>query len=88
MKITTKIIEGDTVNIFEGYDVNLEDDLEPEYDLENLEFKPNPYSERLRKQNKLTVRLDADISTYFHNSRAVNNYLRSQIKLIQNLAKA
>lgn len=75
-------------DFLKGYDVDLEDDLEPEYDLENLEFKPNPYSERLRKQNKLTVRLDADISTNFHNSRTVNNYLRSQIKLIQNFAKA
>ena len=55
MKITTKIIEGDTVNIFEGYDVDLEDDLEPEYDLENLEFKPNPYSEFHRIQSNYAL---------------------------------
>jgi len=62
--------------------------LEPEYDLSKVELKPNPYAEQLRKQNKLTVNLDADISGYFKNSREVNNYLRKQINLVKKVVNA
>lgn len=88
MKRTTKIIDGDKVTIIEDNNENLQDDLLPEYDLDKLELKPNPYAERLRKQNKVTIQLDADISEYFQNSRKLNNYLRKQIKLFQNVSKA
>lgn len=88
MKKTTKIIDGDKVTIIQGNCDNLDDDLAAEYDLKKLDLKPNPYSERLRKQNKLTVQLDSDISGYFQNSRAVNNYLRKQINLIQRVVRA
>jgi hypothetical protein len=84
MKKNTKIIDGDKVTIYQGRQVDLDDDLAPEYDLNKYEWKPNPYAKRLREQsNKLTVQLDADIAKYFENSRAVNLFLRKQINLIQ-----
>lgn len=85
MKKSTKIIDGDRVTIYQGRQPDIEDELLLEYDLSKIDLKPNPYSERLRKQNKLTVQLDPDISGYFKNSRDVNNYLRKQIRLIQNV---
>jgi hypothetical protein len=84
MKKTTKIINGNIVTIFSGREIDLDDDLAPEYDLTNVELKPNPYAKRLREQkNKLTVQLDADIAKYFENSRAVNLFLRKHINLVQ-----
>ena len=84
MKKISKIIDGDKVTIYEGRQVDLDDDLAPEYDLSKSEWKPNPYAKRLREQkNKLTVQLDADIAQYFENSKSVNQFLRRQIKLIQ-----
>ena len=87
MKKTSKMMDGDKVTILKGNHIDPEDDLAPEYDLKKLDLKPNPYAERLRSQNKLTVQLDPDISEYFKNSREVNNYLRKQIKLMQSVVR-
>ncbi len=88
MKKTTKIIDGDKVSIIEDTNENFDDDLLPEYEIDNLKLIPNPYAEILRKQNKVTIQLDSDISEYFQNSRKLNNYLRKQIKLFKNTAKS
>ena len=88
MKKKLKVIDGDKVTIYQGRDVDLDDDLAPEYDLANMELRANPYSERLRKQNKLTIKLDSDISGYFHNSREVNIFLRKQINLVKRVVNA
>ena len=87
MKKTSKVIDGDKVTLIQDKCDYLEDNLANEYQLEKVDLKSNPYAERLRKQNKLTVLLDSDISEYFQNSRAVNNYLRRQIHLVQKIAK-
>ena len=83
MKKTTKIINGDKVTIYSGRKVDLEDDLAPEYDLTNVEWKTNPYAERLRKQrDKLTVQLEPDIQKIFQTSEQVNHALRLIINAI------
>jgi hypothetical protein len=87
MKKTTKIIDGDRVTIINEKCDYPDDDLAPEYDLSKVNLKPNPYSQRLKSQNKLTVQLDHDISQYFKNSRVVNDYLRKQIKLMQSVVR-
>lgn len=48
MNKITKIIDGDKVTIYEGRQVDLNDDLPSEIDLSKSEWKPNPYAKRLR----------------------------------------
>ena len=40
MKKTSKIIDGDKVTIIEGNNPDLDDDMEPEYDLSKVVLKP------------------------------------------------
>ena len=61
----------------------LEDDMRPEYDLENMEVVAvGKYAERIRKEGmkitvERTVAFDEDVEKAFPTSEAVNEALRS-----------
>jgi hypothetical protein len=62
-------------------EVNLEDDLRPEYDLRSLKVR------RLGPERNsfggMTVRLEADVAEMFPNAEAVNEALRFLIRVPQ-----
>ena len=39
--------------------------MRKEYDLKKMDFKPNPYIQKLKKS--VTIRLDSDVIDYFKN---------------------
>ncbi|QDV75829.1 hypothetical protein [Botrimarina mediterranea] len=62
---------------------DLDDDMRPEYDLENMEvIAVGKYAERIRKEGvkvtiERTVAFDEDVEKAFPTSEAVNQALRS-----------
>ncbi len=75
MKRKDKIFHGNTINIVENPDEDLHDELREEYDLDELELKPNPYVNKKR----FLIELSPDVAKYFKNSKQVNDFLRNQI---------
>ncbi len=63
--------------------VDLDDDMRPEYDLENMEVVAvGKYAERIRKEGSTTrilrtVRLEPDLQEAFPTDEALNKALRS-----------
>ncbi len=55
------------------------DDMAAEYDLTNS--RPNPYAERYAQGTNL-VRLDPDLAKRFPDSAAVNQALRTLVKIV------
>ena len=65
-------------NSIKKNDKVMDDDLLPEYDFDFTKSKPNPYAERLRRQENI-VKLEPDIAKIFKTSEDVNNALRAII---------
>ncbi len=69
-------------------DDELADDIQPEYDLENMEVD----WERTRKYRELAlknlVRLDPDVAEFFKTSEAINDVLRRVMREMQNDAQS
>ena len=57
----------------------LDYEMKPEYDISNA--RPNPYIERLLRNEQMTVRIEPELYARFPGSEAVNEALRSFLKL-------
>ena len=57
------------------------DDLRPEYDFDYSKAVRGKYFQRLSREGSNVVILDPDVATAFHDSSAVNQALRSLLKL-------
>ncbi|MCX6152637.1 MAG: hypothetical protein NT007_00600 [Candidatus Kapabacteria bacterium] len=64
-------------------EIELEDDLLPEYGLDFSKSKPNRFAQALKNQERY-IQLEPDIQKVFRNSVEVNNALRAFINAIPN----
>jgi hypothetical protein len=80
MKKTNKKSKKHKITIIDEPSDNLNDDLREEYNLNELELKPNPY---VNKDKKISIELLPDVAKFFRNSKQVNEFLRNQIKQFQ-----
>ncbi len=67
---------------------NDEDTLRPEYDFDMNQAVRGKYADRIRKEGKNVVLLDADVYEVFRDSLAVNEALRSLIKVSEKVNNA
>ncbi len=78
-------IMNDTIN---EDDDELQDDLKPEYDLDNMPGAVRgKYAERCAQGTNLVL-LDPDVAEVFHDTKAVNDVLRQLIQLAQSQVKS
>ncbi len=79
MKTQNKEFMNHTITIVDDSSENLSDELREEYDVDSMEFKPNPFV----AHKKLVVELTDDVAEFFQSSQQVNDFLRNQIKQFQ-----
>ena len=76
-----KIFKGNSIEIIDEENTDLNDELRDEYDLSKLNLKPNKYADRI----PLLIELSPDVTVFFKDSKQVNNYLRNQNKRYQKI---
>ena len=74
-----KIFKGNSIEIIDDENTDINDELRAEYNLSKLNLKANKYAER----KPLLIELSPDVAVFFKDSKQVNNYLRNQIKQFQ-----
>ena len=82
MKTEIKKLKPNKIHIINDTNVDLNDDLREEYDLSTMDLKPNPYA---GINGKIMVELSPDVAQYFKTSKQLNDYLRNQINLVNNI---
>ena len=68
------------VHVYNDPNEDLEDDLLPEYDFDQLKSKPNPYAERALRRKAII--LEKDIAEVFTTSEQVNKALRAILEAV------
>jgi hypothetical protein len=58
-----------------------DDDLAPEYRFDYAAARPNRYTRKMA-QDAIVVVLDPDVAEVFHDSRCVNDLLRTMIRAV------
>jgi hypothetical protein len=72
-----------TVNHLNRYEIK--DDLDPVYEFDFSKSMPEDYEDILTRQRTMYVTLEPEIARYFKDERQVIQFLRDQIKSINNL---